>query len=173
MGEQVTSIVRARVLPGRGDAYREANLKISETSRSFPGYLGTRIISPTDADADWVTIYSFDSYENYCRWMESEQRRRCLKTLEGLVEGSVHREQITGLDYWFGPDQKNSWPPSWRMTMVAFLAIFPLSWFIPPTVRQLLPGYPAAATVLSIIAVTLCMSYLSLPLMVHLCRRWL
>lgn len=175
MSEQVTAIVRVRVLPENFERYRVATQALSTACSTFPGYGGTRLIEPSDVEAEWVTIFSFDNYENYDRWIHSPQRAECLEVLESLIEGDVSREQISGLDYWTPPSAKfsASWPPSWRMTAVAFMAIFPLSWFIPELVRGFFPSQPIIGKVLAIAAVTVVMSYVSLPLMVRIFRRWL
>lgn len=175
MSEPVTAIVRALVLPENFDLYRAAIRELSAACSVFPGYGGTRVIEPSNVEAEWVTIFSFNSYHNYDRWINSPERARCLNVLHRLIEGEVSREQITGLDYWTGPAAKKSgsWPPSWRMTAVAFLAIFPLSYFVPNLVRGLFPGQPMLGSVLAVVAVTILMSYISLPLMVRIFRRWL
>ena len=175
MTEQVTAIVRARVRPENAAHYREATQIISSECSRFPGYCGTRIVEPKNADSDWVTIFSFDNYDDYECWISSDTRARCLSRLDDLVDGQISREQIHGLHYWFEPGSASgsSWPPSWRMTLVAFIAIFPLSFFLAPFVRSLMPAYPLLGSVLGIAAVTCAMSYVSLPLTVHLFRRWL
>ena len=171
---QVTSIVRATVKPENFERYREMTEMVTEVCSQFTGYQGTRIVEPTDPSAVRVTIFSFDSYENYRLWEKSIERHESLEKLDQFIEGEASREQISGLNYWMSPAlNSNSWPPSWRMAVVAFLAIFPLSHLIPPLVRPLLPNYPFLGSVLAIAAVTILMSYFSLPLMVRLFRKWL
>jgi antibiotic biosynthesis monooxygenase (ABM) superfamily enzyme len=175
VSDPVTAIVRSLVLPENFDRYRAATRELSAACSEFPGYGGTRVIEPSNVESEWVTIFSFNSYQNYDRWINSPERGRCLSVLNRLTEGEVSREQISGLDYWTGPAAKKSgsWPPSWRMTGVAFLAIFPLSYFVPNLVRGLFPHQPMLGSVLAIVAVTVLMSYISLPLMVRIFRRWL
>jgi antibiotic biosynthesis monooxygenase (ABM) superfamily enzyme len=142
---------------------------------TFAGYEGTRIIEPADPSAECVIIFSFDSYDNYSRWEKSRERETCLLALHELVEGDVERERISGLDYWMQPAQKSggNWPPSWRMTVAAFLAILPLSLFIPPLIKPLFFDQPLLGSVTAIAMVTVAMSYISLPLMVRIFRKWL
>jgi antibiotic biosynthesis monooxygenase (ABM) superfamily enzyme len=173
--ERITSIVRSRARPGLSSQLRALNQRISTVCATFPGYKGTRIIEPADPDAERVIIFSFDSYDNYSRWENSTERRACLLELQDLVEGEVAREHISGLDYWIQPEKKSggTWPPSWRMTAVAFLAILPLSLFIPPAIKPVFVDSPLLGSVFSIAAVTIAMSYVSLPLMVRVLRKWL
>jgi antibiotic biosynthesis monooxygenase (ABM) superfamily enzyme len=170
--EMVTAIVRSKVPEENAGAYRRETKTTSLVCSRFPGYKGMRTIEPKDVQSDWVTIYSFDSYENYNRWINSPERALRLKILHSLADAETSREQISGLDYWLAP-KASSWPPSWRMTLVAFAAILPVSMFIPPLIRPLFPTLPLLGSLLAVAAVTVVMSYISLPLMVHLFRRWL
>jgi len=173
--ERITSIVRSRARPGRTNELRELNQRISALCATFPGYEGTRIIEPADPTAECIIIFSFDSYQNYCRWEKSPERSASLLALQELVEGEVARERISGLDYWMQPEQKASrtWPPSWRMTVAAFLAILPLSLFIPPLIKPLFIDQPLLGSVTAVAMVTIAMSYVSLPLVVRIFRKWL
>jgi uncharacterized protein len=175
MSDQVTAIVRARVLPINVDDYRRATLELSAQCNGFSGYCGTRIVEPRNEGDEWVTIFSFNNYENYETWINSEDRSQGVKVLDSLADGETAREQIHGLHYWFEPDTKagRSWPPSWRMAAVAFVAIFPLSFYLAPAVRNQMPNHPLVASVLAIASVTCVMSYVSLPLAVRIFRRWL
>ena len=118
MTEQVTAIVRARVRPENTARYREATQVTSRECSRFPGYRGTRVVEPADVDSDWVTIFSFERYEDYEGWMNSQSRAQCISRLDALVDGRISREQLHGLHYWFEPGSpsRRSWPPSWKMT---------------------------------------------------------
>lgn len=73
------------------------------------------------------------------------------------------------------PKQKSggAWPPSWRMTVTAFLAILPLSLVIPPLIKPLFVDQPLPGSVTAIAMVTVAMSCISLPLMVRIFSKWL
>ena len=71
MSEQVTAIVRSRVLCENFDLYRTATQELSNAFSLFLDYGGTRFIEPADVEAEWVTIFSFNNYENYDRWINS------------------------------------------------------------------------------------------------------
>ena len=98
-----------------------------------------------------------------CTWEHSDERRHWLKQIEALVEGNSSSEHLSGLNYWFDPraDGK-TWPPDWRMTLVAYLAIFPLAYYLPPLMTPWLPKQSFFAAVISIGIMTVLMSYISL-----------
>ena len=172
--QQVTMIVRRCLRVGTVSRFHELNKAINVEAGKFKGYLGTRMIEPANPDGEFVTIISFDSYENYCIWEKSEVRKHWLEQIEALVEGSSLSEHFSGLNHWFDPqaDGKN-WPPDWRMALIAFLAIFPLAYYLPPLMAPWLPDHGFLAAVISIGIVTVLMSYISLPLMVKIFQRWL
>jgi len=169
---QVTSIVRAKVQTDNFEAYRKATEHIIDVCCEFDGYLGTRIIEPENPDSERVTIFSFDRYENFLQWEKSKERLICIQKLDALVDSPIHREKISGLNYWMQPELiENKWAPSWRMTAIAFLAIFPLSYFIPPLIHPLFPHHPFIGAVVAIGIVTILMSNVSLPLMAKLFKK--
>ena len=171
--ERVTAIVRVRVDPDKEDMYRALSQKITEACADFDGYLGTKAIAPTQSGQDHVTLFSFDTYHNFCQWENSKERDSFLSQLTPLVVGAISREQTSGLDYWFRSEstKNSSWPPSLKMTFVAFLAIFPLSYGVPRILAPLLPSNEMLAETLTIASITVLMSYVSLPLMVRLFAR--
>ncbi len=170
--EAVTGIVRYRVAPENAEEFRRQSKLTTEACSRYPGYRGTRTIEPSNADSDWIVIYSFDTCEHLDHWLSSDIRAERVRVLDSLVIGEGQREHISGLDYWFAPKESH-WPPSWRMTVVAFLAILPLALFIPSRVEALFPTQPFLGSVVAVAVVTLVMSYVSLPLMGWLFRRWL
>ena len=172
---QMTSIIRRRVRSGCEDEFERWTKDIAEVCREFDGYLGTRLIHPTNPSESHVTILSFDSYKNYRTWMNSDVRKSWLKKVEKCTEGTFSVEELSGFDYWLGneTDKARSWPPSFRMNVAAYLAILPLVSFALPWMQPYMPGNPVLATLVSTAIITLLMGYVSLPLVARIFRRWL
>lgn len=167
-------IVRRCLRAGTVSRFHELNNAINVEARKFEGFLGTRLIEPTDPGGEFVTIFSFDSYDNYCSWEKSDERSHWLRQIEELVEGNSQSEHFSGLNHWFEPRADGKiWPPDWRMTLIAYLAIFPLAYYLPPLLAPWLPEHGFLAAAISIGIVTVLMSYVSLPLMVKIFKRWL
>ena len=157
---------------GEISRFHELNNAINVEAGKFEGYLDTRMIEPADSSGEFVTIFSFDSYDSYCSWERSDERRHWLEKIEELVEDNSRSEHLSGLNYWFDPHADGkTWPPDWRMTLVAYLAIFQLAYYLPPLIAPWLPAQKFLAAVFSIGIVTVLMSYVSLPLMVNIFKR--
>ncbi len=171
----VTSIIRRRIKQGSEAEFDTWSESIARTCSQFAGHLATQRIRPVDPRGEHVTIISFDKYENYQTWEESEERSRLLDRVKPLTEGRPSREYIEGLNHWLLPGTGNarSWPPDFRMVLVAFLAILPIVHFVRPALAPYLPEHPLLASISATAIISLIMGYLSLPLMVRIFRRWL
>lgn len=170
----VTSIIRRRIKEGCEAEFEQWSDGIGQACSRFPGHLGTHRIWPAEARGEHVTIISFDRYEHYRRWEESQERSDWLDKVLPLTEGKAVREHIEGLNYWLMPAKKGrAWPPDARMVLVAFCAIWPIVHFVRPALAPFMPQQPLLASLASTAIISLIMGYISLPLMVKLFRRWL
>lgn len=172
---KMTSIIRRRVRSGCEREFEDWTKGIAGACQKFEGYLGTRLIHPTDSSEPYVTILSFDSYQNYRTWLTSDVRKGWLQKVEGCTEGAESIEELSGFDYWLGveTDKVRSWPPSFRMNMAAYVAILPLVSFVLPALQPFMPDNPVISTLLSTAIITLLMGYISLPLVARIFRKWL
>ena len=172
---KMTSIIRRRVRSGCEKEFERWTKDIASACQKFEGYLGTRLIHPTDSAEPYVTILSFDTYQNYRTWITSDVRKSWLKKVEECTEGKVSMEELSGFDYWLGADtdKGRSWPPSFKMNIAAYVAILPLVSFVLPTLQPLMPDNPVISTLVSTAVITLLMGYVSLPLVTRIFRKWL
>jgi antibiotic biosynthesis monooxygenase (ABM) superfamily enzyme len=170
----VTSIIRRRVREGYEADFDEWQKGISSACKAFKGYVGVRFIRPEHRGNEYVTIISFDSYSHYLIWESSPERTVWLHRVRDMMEGEETREFIRGFDYWLGndPEEGRSWPPDFRMIVIAFFAIWPLVYFVSPLLARFTPADPLLASLLSTAVITLLMGYISLPLMSRIARRW-
>lgn len=171
----VTAIIRRHVRKGYEDAFERWSKEIAADCQKFEGYLGTRMIHPADPTEAQVTIISFDSYPNYQAWMRSDVRDKWVQEVKSFTEGSASIEQLSGFDYWLGKEaeQGRSWPPKFKMIIAAYIAIWPLVYFVSPLLPPLMPDQPVVASLLSTAVITLLMGYISLPLVTRILRKWL
>ncbi|MEH6582949.1 MAG: hypothetical protein V7754_13500 [Halioglobus sp.] len=171
----ITSIIRRKVRHGREADYDEWARGIAAACRKFSGYTGIKLIYPEKQGGDYVTIISFKSYDNYVAWENSPERATWLQRAREIMEGEDVREYIHGFDYWLENNCKKgrSWPPDYRMVLIAYVAIWPLVFFVSPAILPHLPDHPLLASLVSTAVITLLMGYVSLPLMTRLARRWI
>ena len=140
---QITAIIRRCIVEDGVDEYTRLSDALNAEARKFKGYRGTRMIYPDTPDGEYVTIFSFDSYDHYELWQQSRRRKDLLSRMEKIVR-KEKAQHFSGVDYWFDGTRRSRGPqfPSWRMVLVVFAAIFPLVYFLPPIIGPFLPGHP-------------------------------
>lgn len=147
----------------------------------FDGFLGAGWVR--SGPEDWHMLYRFASRVHLDAWERSPERIRWLRSAADLVE---HRrtEYRTGIEGWFdepasrsveepgGPGQAA--PPRWKQASVIWLAFFPTSLALTYLLMPLAEGWPPALRVLvTTLVATPWMTYVFLPVVTRLFRRWL
>lgn len=170
----VEIITQARV--GREADYEDWISGITRAAMRFKGHLGTNVYRPASGGRTYRVVFKFDRERNLERWEVSEERREWYERAEDLVEGKPRVERISGLETWFTlPDQGAIVPPPrYKMAVVTLLAIFPLIVVLTATLVPHLDALPTllATVVTSSLLVTL-MTWIVMPAMTRLFRKWL
>ena len=173
----VTVSIARRVRSGRETDFERSLEEIIPTATRFPGHMGVNVFRPSvPGQNEYVVIFKFDHVSNLRLWEDSEERNRWLERIEPLVEGEARRQVVTGLETWFTlPGQRTlTPPPRHKMAIVTWLAVYPLITAIFLFGRPLLLELPLALRTLLITALMVpAMTYLVMPGMARLFRRWL
>lgn len=170
---QVTTVVHHRVKLDMVDDYRRWQQGISDESRKFAGFIDIQVIEPgivTDANNEFVIIFSFKNNDLLEKWLNSPQRKKWLDKADEFSCGEPMIETFEGLAHWFKKDQS---VPTWKMTFVSFLAIWPLVHFMSPPIQKILNLSPFMEELITTFVITIAMSYVALPLMSRIFNRWL
>ena len=97
-----------------------------------------------------------------------------LARIEPMVEGESTRRQLDGLEAWFR-DPKGPMPPRWKMALLTFVAVWPVSMAVPavlnPLIGQRVSDVIFAGAVAAGIVVIL--TWVAMPLLVRVARAWL
>jgi len=172
-----TGVASRRIEPGREEEFEDWISGILDAVKEFPGYLGSDVLRPSDAQADneYSILYRFDHASNLKRWEESDERRRWLDKAEPLVREQTVR-RLTGLETWFTLPAREGEPapPRYKMAVVTWLAVFPTVLVIFTLFGPLLNLLPTVlrTLVFTLTMVTL-MTYLIMPRMTRLFSFWL
>ena len=173
----VTVSITRRVRPGRETDFERSLEDILPTASRFPGQMGVNVFRPSAAgENEYVVIFKFDHVSNLQRWEESEERHRWHERIEPLVEGEPRRRVVTGLETWFTlPGQTTiTPPPRHKMALVTWLAVYPLITAIFLFGGPLLLQLPLPLrTLLMTVVMVPAMTYVIMPGMARLFRRWL
>lgn len=174
---QVTAIISHLVRPGREQGYEEWFRGIAADARKFKGHLGVSTIRPDDrAHPEYVVILKFDCYDNLKIWLESDARRYWLDRLQPLIEKPESIQTLTGLEIWFTlPKQPlKAPPPRYKMALVTWLGVFVTLAVLSRLLAPLLSRLPVLLNQLITTGlVVVCLTYVVMPRLTELFRRWL
>ncbi|TMG14139.1 MAG: antibiotic biosynthesis monooxygenase [Chloroflexi bacterium] len=170
--DPVTVVATFRVAPGRDADFELWAHEITVAAAEFPGHLGASWVR---SKGRYQVIYRFADPSLFSDWHESDVRAEFLKKLAPLAT-LVTDDHLTGLETWFElpNDPGRPAPPRWKMVVVTWIGVFPLlgllQWQIAPRLGNiaLLPRVMVIALV-----VVATMTYLVMPRLTILLRRWL
>jgi antibiotic biosynthesis monooxygenase (ABM) superfamily enzyme len=89
-----TLIIGQPVRAGRHDEYAAWHKKVESAAAHYPGYLSSEVKRPTDMQADWMSVYRFDSVAHARGWLNSATRQNLLDQAEQLFEGPATQQVI-------------------------------------------------------------------------------
>ena len=134
------------------------------------------LFAPTKVGDYYRIVFKFDSMRNYLAWEGSEIRAQWLQRYAEVTLGEHEQEILSGLETWFTMPGEEALvpPPKFKMMVVIFLSIFPLtlffSYILTPFISDL--NIIAKTVIMSLIIVPL-MTYVVMPLMAKMFHRWL
>lgn len=173
----VTVVTSRRVKPGC-EAQFEAWLEgIGAEAAKFPGYIGRRVTRPEDHEhPEYVIVFKFASYTTLRGWTESPLRHAWLEKVKPLVLDEFKETTLTGLETWFAVPAKPGLqpPPKYKMAVVSFLVVFPLSMSLGSWVVPRLSALPwPLPSFLTCVAMIVLMTWVVMPRVTWLFRKWL
>jgi uncharacterized protein len=168
----VTTVIHHKVKGDKISQYQSWQKQIGDASKKYPGFMEIQVLNPsiiTDASNEFVIIFSFTSDALLKDWLNSKERQILLSKTKEFSCEDPKVSSFIGFEHWFVQKDKQS---RFKMTIVSFVAIWPLVHFIPEPLKVLaLPDL--AQETLTTAIITIMMSYVALPLSSRLFRRWL
>jgi len=173
----VTVVISRRVKPECKAEFELFLSGITTACKKFDGHLGSNIFPPVNSDdPEYRIIFKFDRLSNLRNWEASPERKYWFDIAESLTVSPPQIQVLTGLETWFTLSGNTSItpPPRYKMTMVTWLAVFPLITFISLVLKQPLSTLPLVLRVAIITAIAVpTMTYLLMPQMSKLFSGWL
>lgn len=172
--EPVTVVFTWDVTPGRESSFEEWAHGINTEAAGFPGHLGATWLRAEGMRHRYYTVLTFADEDRLSDWLESPERKVWLDDLNGIATAHRHHP-TTGLETWFSlPGEAVPAPPRWKMALVTFCAVYPLSLlfqaFLTPVTDPL--PMPVRALTFPVIVVPL-LTYALMPFLSRVLRRYL
>ena len=175
-GEQAaeaTVVVNIKIKPGCEKDYDEWLRRfLVVIKKKVPGYLGTTTIMETTEDSTVRhIIHRFRDKASLDAWENSEV---ALSLIDEINKYST-LQRVTGLETWFNlPNLKTiSAPPKWKMAIVAFIGAYCISSLASFILGPYLELQPLLFNLFMTIILVIGLTYLAMPLLSRLLRRWL
>ena len=169
----VTSLISRRINPGHEKDYDDW-LRFLAFERTALGYLGTTVVLPGGTSSNIRYIRRFTDKASMEIWDNSQDVQKLLK--EANRYSTRHYETATGLETWFVlPDLKTVVPPPrWKMAIVVVIAAYMTSLLSRSFLSPLFSEWPLiASTVIFTTILVVSLTYIALPMLSRLLRRWL
>lgn len=169
----LTVIVTWRIRKGRELEFEAWRHEIAASALEFPGHMGVNVIRTSGGGQEYVVIFRFDTYDHLRVWQESDIRRDLLKKAEPFREKEPSYRLESGLEFWFTPPGPAS-PPRWKMALVTVLGVWPASMLVSWLLNPLIGGVPVALkALLSACCIVILLTWVIMPTLVKILRRWL
>ncbi len=174
----VTVAVIRIVKPGCEEAFEGAIHVFVQRSLNLPGQLGVYILRPTPGSGsrEYGILRRFADEEARDEFYRSPLFEEWKQKVAGLIEGEPHYELLSGLETWFTlPGQLAIVPPPrWKMALITYLAVYPLSLLLGVTVGKWISAWPMLVSSLIFNAlIVILLTWLLMPLLTRLFKLWL
>jgi antibiotic biosynthesis monooxygenase (ABM) superfamily enzyme len=173
----VTVWINRTVKPGCERAFEEALHEFAQNSLPQPGQLGVHITRPTPGSGsrEYRIMRKFASREMLNAFRASPEYVAWNRSVRSLTEGDPRIEELSGLESWFTPPDLPLRPlPKWKMALVSFLAVYPLTLVLPPFFGSVLaPAHPMLVNAATTAVTVVCLSWAIMPLLTRLLHGWL
>lgn len=172
----VTAVIAHLLKPGQEKAYEEWMREIIPVAKTFPGYLGVNILRPQAGHPEYIIVLHFDQHAHLQTWLDSNERKELIRRTKPLVQESENVQVLTGLETWFElPKRSQRSPPRrYKMALVSWIGVFITSSVISRLLQPLLTPLPLLiAQFITTGVVVFSLTYLIMPRLTYLFRRWL
>ncbi len=176
-GSPASATISQRIEPACEQAYEALLVGIHDEAKKFGGFLRREVIKSTVGNhLEYNHVIHFEDEAHLHRWEHSPERHAWLSRMSSMAVHTTPLQVLTGLETWFtlSPDKPIVPPPRYKMAIVTWLAIFPLIIFVSYVTPPIFDDLPVIARTVAVTAVVVpLMTYVVMPRMTRLFRRWL
>ncbi|HEY5754005.1 MAG TPA: antibiotic biosynthesis monooxygenase [Chthoniobacterales bacterium] len=176
MSEPIHIAITRRVRKAHVAEFERALADFASRSLAEPGARGVHCLYPPpgSASTEYGILRTFASTVDRDAFYESALYKDWLARIEPMVEGEASYRQLTGLEAWFR-DPHGRVPPRWKMALLTWMAVWPVSMLVPAILVPLLgPNVPKVLTSGVVSAgIVIILTWVAMPLLVKLAHPWL
>ena len=176
MSTPIHVAITRRVRPDKTAEFEQSLYAFVAASLAERGSCGVHVIHPpkNSAQPEYGILRTFASSADMKAFYESALYRQWVAGIEPLVDGEPEYRELHGLEAWFR-DVGSGPPKRWKMFVLTWLAVWPVSMVIPmivlPILHPGLSGVVRSGLVAGVIVATL--TWVVMPMFVKLAHPWL
>lgn len=171
----ITLLVNHTVSTDRRPAFLDALKELLKSFEQAKGANGYKVFEKEDGSVSQITILQrFASTADHEAWLASEDFARWKSAVTPLNSTLGGVKSYSGIAALFAAGQAPDAPPRWKMAVVLFIAVFPLSlglshWFG----KALASTPPLIGALISSPIMVMLMTYVMVPILTKIFSRWL
>ena len=143
-------------------------------SFEHPSVRGANLLLPVPGSdsRDFGILRTFRDEEERAAFYHSPLFQTWEKRARALTEGEPHYRELHGLEAWFRAPSRP--PPRWKMAMVTFAGVYPLTSLLPRVFEHLLsPANPLVLNFAVTVTIVLTLTWAVMHLLTRVLRPWL
>jgi antibiotic biosynthesis monooxygenase (ABM) superfamily enzyme len=176
MAEPVHIAITRRIRKECVGDYEKALAEFARRSLLEPGARGVQCLYPPpgSSSTEYGVLRTFASAKDRDAFYQSPLYKEWVAQIAPWIEGDSECRELHGLEVWFR-DPSLPMPPDWKMALLTWVAVWPVSIFVPAVLNPLLGPkfnfYIGAGIIAAGIVVIL--TWVAMPLLVKIAHRWL
>ncbi|MBX3746088.1 MAG: antibiotic biosynthesis monooxygenase [Verrucomicrobiae bacterium] len=168
--------ITRRVRQDRVEDFKHLLAEFAQRSLGEPGTLGVHCLHPPPgaASREFGILRSFATEHARDAFYETPLYKEWVRRIEPMVEGEAEYRQLSGLEAWFR-DTKGPMPPRWKMALLTWMAVWPISTLVPSLLRPILApvAHPLVFTAIVSASIVVTLTWFAMPALVRLSHSWL
>lgn len=176
MNAPIHIAITRRVREDRVEDFKLALAEFAQRSLGEPGSLGVHCLHPPPgaASREFGILRSFATEADRDAFYETPLYQEWVRKIDPMVEGKAEYRQLSGLEAWFR-DANGPMPPRWKMALLTWVAVWPVSMLIPALLRPLLGpiAHPLVFAAVASAGIVITLTWVAMPTLVRLAHPWL
>jgi antibiotic biosynthesis monooxygenase (ABM) superfamily enzyme len=166
--------ITRRVRPGCEAEFQEALRTFLQDSFAHSSVLGATLIVPPPGSPsrEFGILRTFRDARERDTFYASPLFQAWEERARRLTEGDSERRELHGLEAWFRSPARP--PARWKMALVTFSGVYPLTSTVPRFFAGLLPGWhPLLVNILATGLIVALLTWAIMPMLTRVFHRWL
>jgi len=176
MDKPIHIAITRRVRKTHVAEFERALTDFASRSLAEPGARGVHCLYPPpgSGSTEYGIMRSFANPGDRDAFYQTALYKEWLARIEPMVEGEATYRQLDGLEAWFR-DSQRPMPPRWKMALLTWVAVWPVSMFVPAILAPVLGPSFSQVLAAGLIAagIVVILTWVAMPLLVKIAQGWL